>query len=61
MAHDYDLVLFETFKDIIDKLENGETISEKTIVMDEKGFDDYMAGFTACIPAQQAAVDGWKA
>ena len=26
-------------KDIIDKLENGETISEKTIVMDEKGFD----------------------
>ena len=29
--------------------------------VDEKGFDDYMAGFTACIPAQQAAVDGWKA
>ncbi len=26
-------------KDIIDKLEAGETISEKTIIMDEKGFD----------------------
>ena len=26
-------------KDIIDKLENGETISQKTIIMDEKGFD----------------------
>ena len=25
--------------DIIKKLENGETISEKTIIMDEKGFD----------------------
>ena len=29
----------DDIKDIIDKLENGETISEKTIVMDEKGFD----------------------
>ena len=26
-------------KDIITKLQNGETISEKTIIMDEKGFD----------------------
>ncbi|SFB72045.1 ABC transporter substrate-binding protein [Ruminococcus albus] len=26
-------------KDIIDKLENDETLSEKTIIMDEKGFD----------------------
>ena len=26
-------------KDIIDKLENGETLSQKTIIMDEKGFD----------------------
>jgi len=26
-------------KDIIDKLEKGETISQKTIIMDEKGFD----------------------
>ena len=26
-------------KDIIDKLEKGETITEKTIIMDEKGFD----------------------
>lgn len=26
-------------KDIIDKLEKGETLSEKTIIMDEKGFD----------------------
>ncbi len=26
-------------KDIIDKLEAGETISQKTIIMDEKGFD----------------------
>ncbi len=26
-------------KDIITKLQNGETIAEKTIVMDEKGFD----------------------
>ena len=26
-------------KDIINKLENGETLSEKVIVMDEKGFD----------------------
>ncbi len=26
-------------KDIIDKLEKGETISPKTIIMDEKGFD----------------------
>ncbi|WP_303836425.1 ABC transporter substrate-binding protein [Ruminococcus flavefaciens] len=26
-------------KDIIEKLENGETLSQKTIIMDEKGFD----------------------
>ena len=26
-------------KDIIDKLEKGETLSQKTIIMDEKGFD----------------------
>lgn len=26
-------------KEIIEKLENGETLSEKTIIMDEKGFD----------------------
>ena len=26
-------------KDIIDKLENGEKLSQKTIIMDEKGFD----------------------
>ena len=25
--------------DVIKKLENGETLSEKTIIMDEKGFD----------------------
>ena len=25
--------------DVIDKLENGEEIEEKTIIMDEKGFD----------------------
>ena len=25
--------------EIIKKLENGETISEKTVIMDEKGFD----------------------
>ena len=25
--------------DIIEKLENGETLSQKTIIMDEKGFD----------------------
>ena len=26
-------------KEVIDKLENGETLSQKTIIMDEKGFD----------------------
>ena len=26
-------------KDVIEKLENGETLSQKTIIMDEKGFD----------------------
>ena len=31
--------LFAVIYDIIKKLDNGETISEKTIIMDEKGFD----------------------
>ena len=26
-------------KKIIDQLENGETLAQKTIIMDEKGFD----------------------
>ena len=29
--------------------------------VDEKGFDAYMEAFSACIPAQRAAVEGWKA
>ncbi|MBQ9211878.1 MAG: FGGY-family carbohydrate kinase [Clostridia bacterium] len=30
------------------------------VSQDEEGFDEYMRRFTACLPAQQAAVDGLK-
>ncbi|MBR0387687.1 MAG: ATPase, partial [Clostridia bacterium] len=53
----------ESLEDYLDQRVFGG-MKQKTVSpdpVDEKGFDDYMAGFTACIPAQQAAVDGWKA
>ena len=31
------------------------------VKQDEEGFDEYMHHFSSCIPAQQAAVNGWKA
>ena len=37
---------------------NQRTVSPDSA--DEKGFDAYMKKFEACIPAQLAAVDGWK-
>ena len=53
----------ESLEDYLDQKVFG-SMKQKTVApdpADEAGFDAYMESFAACIPAQRAAVEGWKA
>ena len=53
----------ESLEDYLDQ-KVFATMKQQTVSpdpVDEVGFDAYMTSFNACIPAQRAAVEGWKA
>ena len=53
----------ESLEDYLDQ-KVFASMKQKTVTpdpVDEAGFTEYMKHFEACIPAQRAAVEGWKA